>query len=71
MGAEEWLERKKLLRRQFEGFTPPHISSSCDELHSTWRGSDFTVHVYGKEPDAPWPIGTSPDKWFSKKEKKL
>ena len=71
MGSEEsFVKKEELLKKQFEGYTPPHRSRSCDEIHSTWRGSEHTVHVYGEKPDFPWPIGKSPDKWFAKKEEK-
>jgi hypothetical protein len=62
---EEW-SKKVDLRKQFEGYTPLHTSMSCDEPHTTWRGTDFTVHVYGV--DFPPPIGNTPAKLFPNKK---
>lgn len=61
---ESW-EKKFKFDKQSEGYAPLHTSRSDQELHTTWRGEEFTIHVY--EKDFLWPIGKSPDKWISKK----
>ena len=53
--------------KQSPGYTPMHISRSDQNPHVTFRGQEHTVHVYGK--DLPFPLGNSPDKWFSKKKR--
>jgi len=65
MSSESWKDKFNF-KKQSEGYTPLHTSRSDPEPHTTWRGSDHTVHVYGA--DFPFPIGNSPDKWFPNKK---
>jgi len=59
-------EKKLNFKKQSEGYTPMHISRSDQEEHVSFKGEEHMVHVYGE--DLPWPMGTTQDKWFSKRK---
>jgi hypothetical protein len=53
MGSEEsFVKKEGLLKKQFEGYTPPHRSRSCDEIHSTWRAR-IIEQLPAHEPPPP------------------